>query len=188
MFCPQCGQQQVSDAARFCSRCGFQLVAVAGLLTTGGRSVAPEPAFEAVPAPPSPKRKGVQLGGKFMLVGVFLIPMLAILSEIIGIPEELALVGVIAFIGGLFRLLYALLFEDGPYRQHLQRQPAYVRQPQQFAPPQAVSALPPSQSQPARPYAPPRPDTAELAYRPSVTEGTTRLLELERDEQNQQNR
>jgi hypothetical protein len=184
MFCPQCGQQQVSDAARFCSRCGFQLAAVSGLLATGGRATAtPEPVFEAVPAPPSPKRKGAQLGGKFMLVGVFLIPILAILSEIIGTPDEFALIGVIALVAGLFRVLYALLFEDGPYRRELQRQPAYTPQPQQFAPPQSVSALPPQQSPPAHAYVPPRPDTSELAYRPSVTEGTTKLLERERDEQ-----
>jgi zinc-ribbon domain len=183
MFCPQCGQQQASDAARFCSRCGFQLAAVGGLLATGGRGTAPESAFEAVLAPPSPKRKGAQLGGKLMLSGAFLIPALAALSEIIGLKEEVALLGVILFMAGLFRLLYALLFEDGPYRRQLQRQPAYVPQPQQFAPPQPVSALPPQQSQPAHTYVPPRPDTAELAYRPSVTEGTTKLLERERDEQ-----
>lgn len=181
MFCPQCGQQQLSDASRFCSRCGFQLAAVSGLLATGGRGPAPEPVFEAVPAPPSPKRKGAQFGGKLMLSGMFLGPALGLLSELIGSPEELVIVGVIVFLAGLFRLLYALLFEDGPYRRDLQRQPAYVPQPQ-FAPPQPVSALPPPQSQPARAYAPPRPDTAELAYRPSVTEGTTRLLERERDE------
>lgn len=183
MFCPQCGQQQVSDAARFCSRCGFQLMAVSGLLATGGRGAEPEPVFEAVPAPPSPKRKGVQLGGKLMLSGMFLGPALAALSEIIGTPEEIALLGVIVFMAGLFRLLYALLFEDGPYRRHLQRQPAFVPQPQFAPPPQAVSALPPQQSQPAHTYVPPRPDTAEIAYRPSVTEGTTRLLDRERDEQ-----
>ncbi len=181
MFCPQCGQQQVSDATRFCSRCGFQLAAVSGLLATGGRGSAEVgPVFEAVPAPPSPKRKGAQLGGKFMLVGVFLIPVLAMLSELIHIPEEFALIGVIAVVAGLFRLLYALLFEDGPYRRQLQRQPAYTPQ---FVPPQAVSALPPQQSQPAHAYVPPRPDTSELSYRPSVTEGTTKLLERERDEQ-----
>jgi hypothetical protein len=182
MFCPQCGQQQVSDAARFCSRCGFQLAAVSGLLATGGRGAAPEPVFEAVPAPPSPKRKGAQLGGKLMLSGAFLIPALAALSEIIGLNDEIALLGVIVFMAGLFRLLYALLFEDGPYRRQLKQQPAYVPQPQ-FAPPQGVSALPPPQAQPARSYVPPQPDTSELAYRPSVTEGTTRLLERERDEQ-----
>ena len=184
MFCPQCGQQQVSDAARFCSRCGFQLVAVAGLLATGGRGAAEVgPAFEAVPAPPSPKRKGVQFGGKLILSGMFLIPALSALSEVLGLKEEVALLGVIVLMAGFFRLLYALLFEDGPYRRELQRQPAYVRQPQFAPPPQPVSALPPQQSQPARPYVPPRPDTAELGYRPSVTEGTTKLLERERDEQ-----
>ncbi|HEX8187794.1 MAG TPA: zinc ribbon domain-containing protein [Pyrinomonadaceae bacterium] len=181
MFCPQCGQQQVSDAARFCSRCGFQLAAVSGLLATGGRGAAvTEPVFEAVPAPPSPKRKGAQFGGKVMLSGMFLTLALALLDELIGTPGGMAIAGVIIFLAGFFRLLYALLFEDGPYRQHLLRQPAYTPQPQ-FAPPPAVSALPPPQAQPA--YAPPRPDTSELAYRPSVTEGTTKLLERERDEQ-----
>src|SRR5215218_5902506 len=181
MFCPQCGQQQVSDAARFCSRCGFQLAAVAGLIATGGRGPSEvAPVFEAVPAPPSPRRKGAQLGGKLMLSGAFLMPALAALSEIIGLNDDVALLGVIVFMAGLFRLLYALLFEDGPYRRQLQRPPAYAPQ---FAPPPAVSALPPQQAQPAQTYVPPRPDTAELSYRPSVTEGTTRLLERERDEQ-----
>jgi hypothetical protein len=181
MFCPQCGQQQVSDATRFCSRCGFQLAAVAGLLATGGRgAVEPVPAFEAVPAPPSPKRKGVQLGGKLMLSGVFLGPALAALADILTLNPDIAMVGVIVFMAGLFRLLYALLFEDGPYRRHLQRQPAYQPQPK-FAPAQPVSALPPPQ--PPQAYVPPRPDTSESAYRPSVTEGTTKLLEREPGEQ-----
>src|SRR5215207_8031007 len=139
MFCPQCGQQQVSDVARFCSRCGFQLAAVSGLLATGGRGADPEPAFEAVPAPPSPKRKGVQLGGKLMLSGMFLGPALAALSEIIGVSEDIALVGVIVIMAGFFRLLYAFLFEDGPYRRQLQRQPTFVPQQQQFAPPPQAS-------------------------------------------------
>ena len=179
MFCPQCGQQQLSEAARFCSRCGFQLGAVSNLLATGG--AAPETAMEAVPAPPSPKRKGAQLGGKVMLSGLFLAPALAALREMIGTPDELALVGVIVMMAGFFRLLYALLFEDGPYRRQLQRQPATAAQAQ-FAPPREASALPPPQGVPARGYVPQRPDTADIGYRPSVTEGTTRLLERERDE------
>jgi len=179
MFCPQCGQQQVSDAARFCSRCGFQLGAVSGLLATGGAP--PETLMEAVPAPPSPKRKGAQLGGKLMLTAAFLIPALAALSELINVSEDIAIFGVVVFMAGLFRLLYALLFEDGPYRRQLQRQPTFVPQ-QHFAPPREASALPPAQGTPARGYVPPRADTSDLAYRPSVTEGTTRLLDRERDE------
>lgn len=181
MFCPQCGQQQASDAARFCSRCGFQLGAVSGLLATGG--AAPETMMmEAVPAPPSPKRKGVQFGGKLMLSGMFLAPALAALSELVGADEEIALLGVIVIMAGFFRLLYAFLFEDGPYRRQLQPQPTFVQQQQQFAPPREVSALPPAQGATARSYVPPRADTSDLAYRPSVTEGTTRLLDRERDE------
>src|SRR5688500_766621 len=36
MHCPRCGQQQVSDQTKFCSRCGFQLGLVAELLENGG--------------------------------------------------------------------------------------------------------------------------------------------------------
>ncbi len=179
MFCPQCGQQQASDAARFCSRCGFQLGAVSSLLATGG--AAPEMAMEAVPAPASPRRKGAQLGGKLMLSGLFLAPALAAMSELVGADEDIALLGVIVMMAGFFRLLYALLFEDGPYRRQLQRQPAFVPSAQ-FGPPREASALPPAQGVPARGYVPPRADTADLSYRPSVTEGTTRLLDRERDE------
>lgn len=180
MFCPQCGQQQASEAARFCSRCGFQLAAVSGLLATGGAP--PEMTMmEGAPAPPSPRRKGVQFGGKLMLSGMFLAPALAALSELIGFDEDIALVGVIVIMAGFFRLLYAFLFEDGPYRRQLQQQPTFVPQ-QQFAPPREASALPPGQGVPARGYVPPRAETADLAYRPSVTEGTTRLLDRERDE------
>jgi hypothetical protein len=178
MFCPQCGQQQASDVARFCSRCGFQLEGVSGLLATGG--VAPEMFVEAVPVPESPKRKGARLGGKLMLSGMFLALALAMLSELIGTPDELAIVGLIVFMAGLFRLLYALIFEDGPYRRQLQRQQVYVP-PAQFASPREASALPPVQNVPARAYVAPRVETGEIVYRPSVTEGTTRLLDEERD-------
>ena len=179
MFCPQCGQQQASEAARFCSRCGFQLAAVAGLLATGGAG--PEMEMEAVPVPASPKRKGAQLGGKLMLTGMFLGPALAALGEAVANYDDLGVVGLFVFLAGLFRLIYALIFEDGPYRRQLQRQPAYVPPARVVAPP-AASALPPPTVAPARGYAPPRAETGEIVYRPSVTEGTTRLLADERDE------
>jgi hypothetical protein len=182
MFCPQCGQQQSSDGARFCARCGFQLEAVAGLLTTGG--VPPvESMMQYEPAPATPRRKGVRLGGKLMLFGIFLGPALAMLSQLIGTPEELGLLGVMVFMAGMLRLIYALIFEDGPFRRSKLQPQAYAPPaPTQFAPPYQASALPPSQSMPARGYVSPRTDTAEILYRPSVTEGTTRLLDDARDE------
>ena len=36
MFCPRCGQQQISDQTKFCSRCGFQLGLVAEMLDHDG--------------------------------------------------------------------------------------------------------------------------------------------------------
>ncbi|HEX8559369.1 MAG TPA: zinc ribbon domain-containing protein [Pyrinomonadaceae bacterium] len=180
MFCPQCGQQQVSEGARFCARCGFQLGAVSGLLASGGVPLG----YAGPPAelaPPSPRRRGAQFGGKLMLTGLFLMPVLAIMSEVLGSPDELPLVGLLIFMAGLFRLLYALLFEDGPFRRQPARQTGYVP-PGQFAPPAAASALPPPQGVHARGYVPPRADTSDLAYRPSVTEGPTRMLDRERDD------
>jgi hypothetical protein len=118
-----------------------------------------------------------------MLVGIFLGPMLTMLHELIRTPEELGLIGVMVFMAGLLRLIYALIFEDGPYRRQKQQALPYTPPaPIQFATPRQASALPPTQSVPARGYVPQRAETGEIVYRPSVTEGTTRLLGEERDE------
>ena len=177
MFCPRCGQQQASDAVRFCSRCGFRLEVVSGLLSTGGEPLALAPGAE--PAHESPRRKGARAGGKLLLSGAFLFFALGLLSEMIRTPVELVIVGLIVFIAGLSRLLYALIFEEGPYRR--KAQPTHAP-PAQLAPHHEAAALPPQQSVPARGYVPPRAETAELAHRPSVTEGTTRLLDRQSDE------
>ena len=36
MYCPRCGEKQLTAEVRFCSRCGFHLVAVSQLLETEG--------------------------------------------------------------------------------------------------------------------------------------------------------
>jgi hypothetical protein len=184
MFCPQCGQQQLSDAVRFCSRCGFQLGAVSMLLTSGGvpsmSTAAQESAYVE-----SPKRKGLRQGGVLFLFGIFLIPMFAILHELIGTPDKLPLIGVLFFLAGLLRLVYALIFEDGPLRRKgAQAQVTYMAQPAQGqfgATGRAAGELPQGQSIPAQNYAPPRMNTSEFGYQPSVTESTTRLLDEQRD-------
>ena len=181
MFCPQCGQQQVSNDGRFCPRCGFQLGGVVGLLATGGATSADLTQGLAVGGD-TPRRKGARLGGKLMLFGIFLGAALAMMSEITGAPEELSMIGALVFMAGLLRLIYAFIFEDGPFRRQKQTvlYAPPVAQPV-FTPQASASALPPAQGVPARAYAPPRTDTAEIVYQPSVTEGTTRLLEDERE-------
>lgn len=181
MYCPQCGQQQITGEVRFCSRCGFQLEGVNTLIASGG--TIPVTAMQGAEWQESPRRKGARLGGKLILFGIFLIPALGIIHEITRAPEEIMLFGVLCLLAGFLRLIYAMIFEQGPFRlpkaQH--QQPYYfpaAPTPNQLAPPQPRSAveLPPAQGAPARSYAPPRADTAEMSYRPSVTENTTRLL------------
>ncbi|HYP51913.1 MAG TPA: zinc ribbon domain-containing protein [Pyrinomonadaceae bacterium] len=178
MFCPQCGQQQVSDEVRFCSRCGFQLNAVSSLLVTGGveQLAAQEQVGE------SARRRGVRHGMLMFFVGIVLTAVLGILYES-DISDRLLdvltpLSAVILILGGFLRVVYALIFEEGKPRQKKGANvnaPAYVPPPGRLAG-QDVGALPPAQSVPARAYTPPRARTAELAPPPSVTDHTTRLL------------
>lgn len=178
MFCPKCSQQQ-SDTARFCSRCGFLLTGVGELLARGGQ-LPPPPVVASEPRGISPRRRGMKQGGGLMLIAVFLIPALAIFQEVLHINGEWPLLGVLVFLGGLLRLLYAAFFEDGTPR------PANATQPT-YAPPQHIGAphqdyLPPAQSTPAYAYRPPQAHTAEMPTPPSVTDHTTRLLERQEGE------
>lgn len=176
MFCPQCGQQQVSGAVRFCSRCGFPLDGVIQLLANGGMM----PVYRSLDEPKtmSPRRKGVKQGAILFLSGAVIVPILGIIASFSSavFPELLAaLAAIICFIGGPFRMLYAALFEEGAPKPTMMYGPPA---PSQFAPPRQNAALPP----PPVVHGPPswrRPNTDELANRPSVTENTTRLLDKE---------
>ena len=86
---------------------------------------------------------------------------------------------IICFIGGPLRMLYAAVFEEGaprPLRPYGPPTPMPVH-PQQFGPPQQRPALTPPPARAQGGWR--RPNTAELANPPSVTENTTRLLDKE---------
>ncbi|HYO64067.1 MAG TPA: hypothetical protein VER08_10585 [Pyrinomonadaceae bacterium] len=187
MFCPQCGQQQVSDEVRFCSRCGFQLYAVTGLLSTGGELLATgqEQTGE------SARRRGMRQGMMMFFVGIVVTSVLGIIfgeTEVETFPGILIpLSAVILILGGFLRAVFALFFEQGkprPQKGANAQAPAYVAPPPgRFSGQDAPSALPPAQSIPARAYTPPRAHTAELTPPPpSVTDHTTRLLRDTPDE------
>ena len=81
------------------------------------------------------------------------------------------------FLGGLLRMLFAALFEEGaPRYRPMMQSYAPPPVPAQFRSAPRVAALPPP---PARPTAAwrSRPNTAEIAQPPSITENTTRLLD-----------
>jgi len=180
MFCPQCGQQQVTGVIRFCSRCGFPLDGVIQLLSSGGII----PAYRASdePVQVSPRKRGVKQGGLLLLSGILLVPILGMFASFSSssFPQMMAiLAALLCFIGGPLRMLYAALFEEGapnPMRHYQQPVPMHVAPPQ-FAPHAQAPALPPPAARAPSSWR--RPNTAELANPPSVTENTTRLLEKE---------
>lgn len=182
MFCPKCSQQQISPEVRFCSRCGFPLDGVAALLSNGGLLPGTQ-SIEWEKAPPSPRLKGVRQGALFILLGMFIVPLLIFMFEELKIvPEAVPMAAaLILFLGGFLRMVAALLLEDGPLRR--KRLPASTLNAPagaQWLPGAAgrEAALPPAQSVPASAYAPPRSDTSEIKQRPpSVTENTTRFLD-----------
>jgi hypothetical protein len=179
MYCPQCGQQQVSDVTRFCSRCGFLLDGVAVVLAAGGQ--VPMRYIQPGSTKLSPRSKGIRQGAMMMLSTILVVPIVSIISVfIIGYPEIVVpITAITLFVGGLLRILYALLMEEsypltdggnlGGYA------PTGIPQVDTSA---RNVALPPAPANPALSWRP-RPNTAEIYQPPSITENTTRLLDKE---------
>jgi hypothetical protein len=177
MYCPQCGQQQVSDVTRFCSRCGFLLDGVTAVLASGGavptRYV--QPGFKQL----SPRSKGVRQGAMLMLSTLLVVPIVTIISVmIVGHPEIIVpLAAISLFIGGLVRILYALIMEDANPQMSFEQVAGYAPPTSpQFGQPARNAALPPHAATPPANWRP-RPNTAEIYQPPSITENTTRLLD-----------
>lgn len=167
MYCPRCGQQQLSDETRFCSRCGLHLDTVKVLLSGSPATVAPPPP----PGERTPRSRGMRRGAKLMFLSVVLFPLFFALAIIADSPGPLVVPFTI-FFAGLAMLLYSRLFGEDILPAKSQAQ-----QPAQFATYAPPAALPPSPGIPFTGYAAPRPDTAEITQPPSVTESTTKLLE-----------
>ncbi|HEV2863806.1 MAG TPA: zinc ribbon domain-containing protein [Pyrinomonadaceae bacterium] len=185
MFCPRCGQKQLSDGTRFCSYCGFGLEVVSQLLPTNGQLGWHQPA-PAGPAQVTPRQKGLRQGAMLLASTFLVVPLIAIIGYgLLGLPGELvAVAAIICFVGGVLRMLYAQFIEEGgaPGAQAL---PSYVPPavpPNYLGTPAQGSALPPAQ-QPAAGFRPRRFDTGELVTPPpSVVDHTTRLLDKQTNE------
>lgn len=182
MYCPQCGQQQVQEERRFCSRCGFPLGGVLELLATGGLIQTSD--ASGIERARSPRREGVRQGTLMILLGIVLVPLVAIFSTFVLDHPELFVppTAIIFFLGGLIRIIYALIFQEGELRKKRELAPSYAAPSfapaRMSAPPARAPALPPAQSTSINNWRPPaRADTSELVAPPSVTEQTTRLLD-----------
>ena len=191
MFCPNCGQRQVSNESRFCPACGFPLEAVGELLTNGGR-LSWRPPQPAGPVELSPRQRGIRQGAMVMLTTLLVVPLLAIFGvAMLNLPGELVALGAVGLpVLGFLRIVYALLFESNAPSLHAAPQPSYVPPPAipnyLGTPPQQHShTLPPRQAAPLpTPARPQRYNTGELVEPPraSVTDHTTRLLDKQPEE------
>jgi hypothetical protein len=117
------------------------------------------------------------------LSGAVVVPVLGVLNSFTSfdITILVALAALILFVGGVMRMLFAALFEEGAKYPAIPG--AYVpplARPAQLGNQVRAGALPPTTTD-ATPSWKPRAATAELVRPPSVTEHTTRLLNKETD-------
>ena len=173
MYCPKCGQQQVSDEMRFCSRCGLALSGLAEWLAGGSLPVkhADEPEKVTV----SRRRKGMRRAAKLMFFSAVLFPIFLIIA----LAENEAAVLIppsILFFISLAWMLYTRIFSDNSVRAPIIDRSV---QTSTLGAPPARTPLPPATTPPISNMGRQQVRTNELAQPPSVTEHTTRLLDNE---------
>jgi hypothetical protein len=181
MHCPKCGQLQVSDDTRFCSRCGLLLTGVAQVVAQGG---ALSPANTGVPkGVTTPRNRGLKKGLFIFLLAFLVVPILTIISVALNIePYAVVLSAVLLTVGGMLRAAYALMFESNMpiFETSTSSDSANL-----FSGSHTAGALPPVQADlyvsPAGNWR----DTNDLVDKrpPSVIDSTTKLLQKEIDDQ-----
>ena len=171
MYCPNCGQQQISEEMRFCSRCGLALSGLAEWLASG--RLPTKRVDEGQVAAPSPRRKGIRRAAKIMFFSAVLFPIFLAISIGIGEGGPMAIPFFVFFVG-LVLMLYARLFSNktAPVTNH-------IAQTSVLDPSTARGSLPPAANIPMPDFGRQQVRTNELAQPPSVTENTTRLLDSE---------
>ena len=109
MYCPNCGQAQISSEMRFCSRCGLALSGLAEWLATDQLTARKT---EDVPVSlDSPCRRGMRRGAKLMFFSLVLLPIFLVLSIFMD-EGAVMFVPCILFFISMVLILYARLFSD----------------------------------------------------------------------------
>jgi hypothetical protein len=166
MFCPKCGQQQIADNTRFCSRCGLPIDGLAQWLAGDAPPVTRD---QGLAVAISPRRKGVRRGAKIMFLSAVLTPLFIVLSVIADAGEPL-IIPFLLFLAGLSVILYSSIFKEKAPTKTTPARPAPLGSA--FG----SNALPPASNTWANSRRDQAVRTAELAQPPSVTENTTKLL------------
>ena len=73
MHCPKCGQQQLSEDTRFCSRCGFLLTGIVEVIANGGVLLANSRV--GAKSISTPRKTGLKQGLFIFLLSFLLVPL-----------------------------------------------------------------------------------------------------------------
>lgn len=171
MYCPKCGQQQISEEMRFCSRCGLALSGLAEWLAGGALPVRRQDEVKSQAL--SPRRKGIRRGAKLMFFSAVLLPIFLAISIAVEEVGPMVIPAGIFFIG-LVMMAYASIFSDNnaPAMNPAAQTPALGSN-------STRASLPPAANMPMPGIGRQHVRTNELAEPPSVTENTTKLLDSE---------
>ena len=170
MHCPRCSQSQVSDAVRFCKRCGLALGDVKEVL---------DPDAKADKSPVGGVKGLWRLGVLMLWMGFVGIPIIALLRELDLVSQLFLKLAILIWMASFCASFgYALLFgKDVPRgEKKVSLSPASSVMNAQIETRPLTPVLPSSQSIPVTDFSSQRVDTAEMAQLPSVTENTTKLF------------
>jgi hypothetical protein len=166
MYCPNCGQQQISGEMRFCSRCGLALSGLAEWMAGG---MLARRADETRVLSPSRRRKAMRRAAKLMFFSGVLIPIGMLISAAADNPGPF-IPPLLLFFASVVWMVYARLFIDDTapmINSGAQSSP--------FGPMPTRASLTPPTNIPD--FGRQQVRTNELAPAPSVTEHTTKLLD-----------
>ena len=184
MHCPKCGQQQVSEETRFCSRCGLLLTEIEKIVALDGRTPVSGKHNS------SARVRGLKRGLFILLTSFLFVPLASIIALAVeaDTPVFPAIVAFLTVVGGMLRMAYALLFESGEPESAEQLTAEKGRSKGIFRKKKGVQELPamPAATSASPFYSAPEQgkwrDTNDLNARPSsVTDNTTKLLHQEHD-------
>jgi hypothetical protein len=182
MYCPKCSQEQISEEMRFCSRCGFSLLAVRDLVAGGDPLVKRD--GETPPAQLSCGQKGVRRAAWMLLSSLVVALFIGFLTAIDDDFAVFLLLPFLVFIIGLVLLFYGVFMADKrAARKKAAALQAYVApsMPGQLGAASRAPELYPQRMAPIESFTGKRAQTAEMVRPPSVTENTTRLLDEDAD-------
>lgn len=186
MYCPRCGQEQVSGDLRFCPGCGLQMGLIAEILANGG--ILPQLLELAKKRKFFTRKNGIFFGVTWF---IFFILIMTPLWGIIGVDELAGVSAIFGVFGSLLIMLFSLFMlpSEKSIPIDAARMHGNLHNPTGLRGQNVnQNALPPQQTQSAQDYISPQagmwqaPDTGDMVGQGSVTENTTKLLRKEEQE------